>query len=741
MKIIEVPTGDTPGEGEFVAAIRVNGEKGVALARALLPETPFVFRDSRRADAEFTYSVSGDEPIQGGRWALDGGAPLVEISAVRPDALQLSKLSGEDRAKVREMAGRFTQERQELLQLRCGRLAAAMLVVWEASRSEQGGLLPAVGRELKDLGWAKEDADRFIALLSELGGVDPGEPDEHVLGDLLGPEQVRTFRLWLGAQPEREWELPEQVVFSSYALPKISVGGCNTAQEMVDMEAALAAYPCHLLYQSHGSLMRVVRGSGGLALDRADLMNMPKIASKVAAWGRELERKGKMVFAPARPPQQTMKAFFADGTWSKEHIPECLGLTSVPVLRPDGTVLDQEGYDPISKLFYAPGADFPKIPARPTREDALEAVDKFVDLLRDFPFRKREEDQEPYSLGAAVALILSPFARYAITNGNTPMIAVSAHTPGSGKTLLVDVANVILTGKSAPRFSLPKSKAEEAKQLFAIAVAGAPLVLFDNVEARIGSPNLNAYLTGETYAGRVLGETRTAHASARGILVATGNNLKVKKDMDRRVMLIEIDPEEARPEKRTGFKYADLIGEVSRRREELVAAALTILRAFSVERPEVAIKDGLGASFGDWENLVRKAVIWLGLPDPMAGKQILEAEGDPELDAFYRLYEEWYAHFGDEPTTTKAAVDYAWADGGDDALRHDREDLRDGLLGVLYGSRKDQKASATRVSQRLGTKAGRKLPSPECPEEGYVVGKGLKQSRGGYEWIVRKWPA
>ena len=61
---------------------------------------------------------------------------------------------------------------------------------------------------------------------------------------------------------------------------------------------------------------------------------------------------------------------------------------------------------------------------------------------------------------------------------------------------------------------------------------------------------------------------------------ATGNNLRVAGDMPRRSFGIRLDANAERPWERTGFKIAGLQQHVLANRGDLLAAALTIIRAW-----------------------------------------------------------------------------------------------------------------------------------------------------------------
>jgi putative DNA primase/helicase len=93
-------------------------------------------------------------------------------------------------------------------------------------------------------------------------------------------------------------------------------------------------------------------------------------------------------------------------------------------------------------------------------------------------------------------------------------------------------------------------------------------------------------------------------------------------------------------------------------RAELVAAALTILKAYCVAgmpgRPPQL------QSFEDWSDTVRGALLWIGLEDPAATQDRLR-ENDPKLTTLIRVTTVWRKAFGAAATTVAEAVEKAEA--------------------------------------------------------------------------------
>jgi hypothetical protein len=99
----------------------------------------------------------------------------------------------------------------------------------------------------------------------------------------------------------------------------------------------------------------------------------------------------------------------------------------------------------------------------------------------------------------------------------------------------------------------------------------------------------------------------------------------------------------------------DLHTEVPRRRGELAAAALTIVRAYlAAGAPRQDIP-----TFGRyeaWSGFVREPMVWLGMADPCETRRAIEAR-DPVRDKLGNLLEAWHAVFGERGQTVAAAID------------------------------------------------------------------------------------
>ncbi len=170
--------------------------------------------------------------------------------------------------------------------------------------------------------------------------------------------------------------------------------------------------------------------------------------------------------------------------------------------------------------------------------------------------------------------------------------------------------------------------------LLSVALAGDRFVLFDNVSSgfSVGGSALDRALTARTMKGRILGKSEmTPELPVNVVFFATGNNLGVRGDALRRIVLCRLETMEERPEERTGFKIqGDLLAYVKEHRGRLVAAALTILRAYIVAgQPDQKLTP---MDYPSWCGLIRNAVKWVTAQDPCKAREELVASDEETVE-------------------------------------------------------------------------------------------------------------
>jgi hypothetical protein len=435
--------------------------------------------------------------------------------------------------------------------------------------------------------------------------------------------------------------------------PSITI---TTEEHEVNAEAvgALARDPD--VYQRGGLLVRVVRdvspATKGIRrpfAPRIETLPPPLLRERLAAnaqWVSVRETKDGPVEQAARPPGWCVSAVHARAGWPG--IRHLEAVVDYPVLRPDGTILSEPGYDPETGLLLEAVGKLPRIADKPSRDEAVAAREVLLEVVSDFPFER------PVHRAAWLAGLLTPLARFAFV-GPAPLNLVDSNVRGSGKGLLLNTNCYIVTGEPFTIATYTDDEDELRKRITSLVLAGDRLVLFDNLDGKFGNAVLDAALTGTAWKDRVLGANRMAEAPMYMTWYATGNNVAIAADTARRICHIRLESSEERPEERQGFRHPNLLQWVGDNRAKLLTAALTILRAYcAAGRPDQHLP--AWGSFEGWSGLVRSAVVWVGLPDPGETRLLLQESADVTAESMGVLLDCWQRMDPDRKGLTAAEV-------------------------------------------------------------------------------------
>lgn len=414
------------------------------------------------------------------------------------------------------------------------------------------------------------------------------------------------------------------------------------------------------------------------------------------------------------------------GLW---RLPVLAGIINAPTLRGDGSILATPGYDcKTGLLLDTCGVAFPGIPDEPTRSDAIRAMAALEALVATFPFINGP------SRAVALSAILTACIRRSLPTA--PMHAFTAPVAGTGKSMLVNLACTVATGREAAVIAQGSSQAELEKRLSALLLAGEQVVAIDNCEAPLGGEFLCSMLTQRKIRPRILGESKTPELPSDAFVTATGNNLALASDMTRRALLCRLDAKHERPELRV-FDV-NPVEAVKADRGHHVAGALTVLRAYHVAgRP---VRPAPLGSFEGWSNWVRGALLWTGQADPV-GTMDEARKRDPKLGALAAVVEQWSVAIGNRAVFVSEVIERATRrstaadDGGigGPEREYDRPDFRQALLAVAS---KEGAIDPQRFGQWLAANKDRVVQSRRIVLEGYSRGVAqwrLERSEGGGE--------
>jgi putative DNA primase/helicase len=346
---------------------------------------------------------------------------------------------------------------------------------------------------------------------------------------------------------------------------------------------------------------------------------------------------------PAYPPPVLLKNVLAT---PDPALPVLTGIVTAPVFGNDGTLITEPGYHPTTRLLYEPAQNFalPPIPEQPTPQEIAAARSLLLDdLLGEFPFVSEEERAH------ALALLLLPFVRPMIS-GPTPLHMVEKPAPGTGATLMVDAISIVATGTSASVMVEGRDEDEWRKRLTAKLREIPSILLIDNLRRQLDASSVAAALTAPYWEDRVLGKSEMTRFPIRCVWIATGNNPQFSNEIARRMVRIRLDPHEDQPWLRKGFRHPNLLAWVWQNRARLVAACLTLGRAWTAAG--MPRHDETIGSFEGWAQVMGGILEVARVPGFLGNLKEMYEKADAEGGVWRGFVGQWWDRFGTQQVST-----------------------------------------------------------------------------------------
>lgn len=409
----------------------------------------------------------------------------------------------------------------------------------------------------------------------------------------------------------------------------------------------------------------------------------------IADW-RKANRSDELV--PAPPPTGLVKSLLAT---PDPGLPVLGGIVTTPVFGRTGTLLTEPGYHPDARLLYRPlpGFRLPPIPERPSAAEIAAARSLLLDdLLGDFPF-----------IGAAerahvLSLLLLGFMR-AMIPGPTPLHLIEKPAPGTGAGLMIDVISTIVIGSRAAVMTESRDDEEWRKRLTAKLRQIPAMLLIDNLRSPLDSSALAAALTAPFWEDRILGVSEMARVPIRCVWIATGNNPSFSNEMARRLVRIRLDARLHEPWRREGFRHPNLMEWVAANHGRLVAACLTLGRAWlAAGRPRGARTLG---SFEAWAGTIGGILEVAGVEGFLGNLDELMATSDAEGVAWRAFVGAWWDRFGTAEVGTADLFEVAIVSEPPLPLGSGGEHSRRIRLGKALGRMRDRMFKLDGRSVRL----------------------------------------
>ncbi len=436
------------------------------------------------------------------------------------------------------------------------------------------------------------------------------------------------------------------------------VNGADLPDTAAELAAMLATVP-HLFERGGPARIARDRSRDGFVVEPLTLNGVVNEAHRIARpWQWVKNRDGGMERRDVTLPERVAKLYLdnRDG-WGLRPLD---GITSAPLLHPDGTIRAAEGYDAETRLWCerVPAVE---VPAAPSREDAAAALLRLRRWFRTFCFADAERAAETGAPVPVVDLAKPPgadesaFLCALLTAVCRPCLwlapgllvrAPEYSGAGTGKGLLVRAICAVAFGAQPVAMTAGASAEELDKRITAALMEAGATLFLDNVNSlALKSDVLASAITERPAAVRPLGRSATVQLNPTAFVAVTGNGLLLSEDMARRFLTVELDAGMEDPEARD-FR-GDLLRDTLAAREALLSDVLTIWRwgrqigdALPAGRP-------LG-SFADWARWCRDPLVALGCRDPAL--RVADAKTkDPRRQRVAEIFTAWWEAHGDRP--------------------------------------------------------------------------------------------
>lgn len=285
------------------------------------------------------------------------------------------------------------------------------------------------------------------------------------------------------------------------------------------------------------------------------------------------------------------------------------GVAYTPIIRSDGTIVTTPGYDAATQLWIVDAVPKLSVPQTPGRRDAEGALGCLRALVTEHPF-EQEADRV-----AGVAQLMAPALRASMERA--PMLVTDANYARTGKDYLVGTASLIGTGFRPTVFTLNEAREEQQKRIGSALLLGAPMISLNNINGRLASDELAAYLTEGGCITRAYATVGGAKWAPNGnTIVASGNNIMLAGDLPERSVTSRQDAHMEFPGERkfNGSPHKDVLGDRGKYLSAVFTIALWAVRGTDYTSPSEMAGSG---GFDDFNRLIRGPLLALTGVDPL----------------------------------------------------------------------------------------------------------------------------
>lgn len=484
------------------------------------------------------------------------------------------------------------------------------LALWETA-AKFGGDREAVALAIGKLNNGSSDDDRLPVLRALAARPDGGDRDKLIkqlvatgINQRTVNAQFKVLRAERDGLEKRKQELERLIAEVMSAAtdaeaPDMPEGAIDVTHGFKERLAAATAAMTAARFRGHSP--RFYRGAGGVVTrlrevedsrdDSVSAECLDKNAvraelNRIADWRTPLKGGGsKSVSASPDVVDQISSDIELE-------LSKLRGIARSPIITASGEQVATPGYHSASGIYLNPLPGFTAIPVTPdevTKDGAIAARDRVLDVLRDFPFSDTfdgtregpayldvtDADGRPLpnlkrgrgSRAGALTAILHPHLM-AFFDSASPLYGIDASASRSGKGTLADTVTLISEGRAVPKQDFPASPTETSKVITSALMEQMPALCLDNIRKVFEDTALELSITAGIHSGRLLGQSKMIVMPMRVQLLATLNNGTYGDDMKGRVVPIRLQPDQRNRERQ--YKWPDYNAHILSKRAQLI---------------------------------------------------------------------------------------------------------------------------------------------------------------------------
>lgn len=347
-----------------------------------------------------------------------------------------------------------------------------------------------------------------------------------------------------------------------------------------------------------------------------------------------IDKKSNQI--PVPPPLTVVQDLANLPEWNT--ISPISGIVECPIIRTDGTIVTEKGYDKNTRLYYAPSEGFviPDIPLKPTKADVKKSIDLLKEVFIDFPFV--DEASRINTVATLLSAVLRP-----IISGSVPLSLLDKPQAGTGASLIAEVIGKIVTGRSSSMTPAPEDDAAWRKMITSSIMKGRIVNIIDNVESKLYVPSLAVVLTCTVWEDRILGKNEMITLPNRNVWIATGNNIQLGGDLPRRCFWVRMDAGCAKPwqERPVPFKHPDLMEWVESNRGEIIKSILILARSWILAKKPKPLRCPKMGGFESWRDTIGGILEHANEHEFLGNLEQMYLEADTDTPMWEAFFEKW----------------------------------------------------------------------------------------------------